>query len=84
MPADSIWNTPSVSPRAEQLVGGLVVERDRARPRTPARPLARMCFSASAISVSVRSPRKSNLISPTFSTQRMSYCVITSPVRASR
>jgi len=40
--------------------------------------------SASAITVSVFSPRKSNLTSPTFSTQRMSNWVTTSPERGSR
>ena len=68
MPLDSIWNTPTVSPRAEQLVGLPVVERERVDVRAPDARLAAISGSASFwISVSVFSPRKSNLIRPIFS-----------------
>ena len=48
------------------------------------RPPSRTRCAAAAIVVSVRRPRKSNLIRPIFSTQRMSNCVTTSPDFASR
>ena len=78
---------PGTRPRSRPRRAGRRSWRRRGRScsiEKSAPPLARIRASASAIVVRVLRPRKSNLISPTFSTQRMSNCVITSPDLGSR
>ena len=74
--ADSNWNTPAVRPaRSCRYVSGSSNGSSSRFGRVP--DVASMSPSASWITVSVVSPRKSILSIPDFSSAFMSYCVTT-------
>ena len=77
MPLDSNWKTPTVSAVRRSSKVRRVVEREVLEVELDRRGRASIA-SAFWITVSVRSPRKSILRRPIFSTAPMSYWVVTS------
>ncbi len=78
MPPDSSWKTPVVLPvlRSAKVLGSSIGTFSMSKSGFTVR---RMLSTASAITVSVFSPRKSIFRSPSFPTAFMSYCTVTSP-----
>ena len=78
MPADSSWNTPSVSPR-EIMSYTSLSEKSLVEKSGASFPCSRMKFSASRMMVRVRRPRKSIFSRPSSSNVVMGNWVVSTP-----